>query len=82
VAGEDICLWGGVNSAVSLELGSEGERGDAVLEAIRTLAPGGGFILGLVDAVFGRTAGTVETPSDSLRYVIDHWRKMRENVRQ
>lgn len=81
-AGEGICLWGGVNSAVSLEQGSEGQIGEAVLEAIRTLAPGGGFILGLVDAVFGRTSGTVETPSDSLRWVIDFWVKMRENVRR
>lgn len=80
--GEDICLWGGVNSAVTLEQGSKGQIGDAVSEAIRTFAPGGGFILGLVDAIFGRTAGTLETPSDSLGCVIDFWQKMREDVRQ
>ena len=79
--GDDICLWGGVNSAATLEQGSKGQIGDAVSEAIRTLAPGGGFILGLVDAIFGRTAGTVETPSESFECVIDLWRKMREGVR-
>lgn len=80
--GEDVCLWGGVNSAVTLEQGSKGQIWDAVSEAVRILAPGGGFILGLVDAVFGRTAGTIETPPNSLGYVIECWRRMRDNVRQ
>lgn len=72
-AGDEICLWGGVNSAVTLELESREHIRDAVANAVRTLAPGGGFILGLVDCIYGRTPGTRETPSNSIRYVIEAW---------
>jgi hypothetical protein len=81
-AGDDLCLWGGVNSAVTLEQGSAEQIGGAVADAVRTLAPGGGFILGLVDAVFGKTAGTLETPANSLRQVITTWHKLRGNARR
>jgi len=80
--GEQICLWGGVNSSVTLELSSKEQIVEAVEGAIRTLAPGGGFILGLVDAVFGKTSGTVETPISSLEYVIECWRRLCLNTKR
>ncbi|MGQ9513893.1 MAG: uroporphyrinogen decarboxylase family protein [Thermoproteota archaeon] len=80
--GEQICLWGGINSSVTLEMGSKEQIEDSVAEAFRTLAPGGGFILGLVDAVFGETPGTVETPASSLAFVIECWRKLRESSKR
>ncbi len=75
---DHICLWGGVNSAVTLEFGTKKEIKKAVAEAIRTLAPGGGFILGPIDCIYGRTAGTRETPPSSIGYIIEAWRELRE----
>jgi hypothetical protein len=77
----DICIWGGVNSAITLEQWDKERIGDVVEEAIRILGPGGGFVLGLVDAIFGRTAGTVETPASSMSSVIDRWRELRNYTR-
>lgn len=50
-----ICLWGGVNSAVTLGEGSDEEIEDAVNEAIIKLAPGGGFVLFPVDQLVPQT---------------------------
>lgn len=50
-----LCLWGGVNSAVTLGDGSEDEIVEAVNEAIRELAPGGGFVLFPVDQLVPQT---------------------------
>lgn len=44
-----VCLWGGMNSAVTLGRGTQKEIEAAVDEAIRQLAPGGGFVLFPVD---------------------------------
>jgi hypothetical protein len=68
VAGEGICLWGGVNSYVTLGQGDEVIR-ESVRDAIRFLAPGGGFILSAVDAVLG------EVPSEGLKVMIEAWRE-------
>ena len=51
-----LCLMGGVNSALMLSGWSEPRIDAAVVSAIRTLAPGGGFILFPVDAVFSDAA--------------------------
>ena len=51
-----LCLMGGVNSALMLSGWSEPRIDAAVASAIRTLAPGGGFILYPVDAVFSDAA--------------------------
>jgi len=45
------CVWGGVSGALTVEQGSEAETEAAVLEALRLLGPGGGFILSPVDNV-------------------------------
>jgi uroporphyrinogen-III decarboxylase len=47
-----LCLMGGINSALMLSSWSQPQIEAAVASAIRTLAPGGGFILFPVDAVF------------------------------
>ena len=44
-----VCVWGGMNSAVTLGRGTKKEIESAVDEAIRLLAPGGGFVLFPVD---------------------------------
>ncbi len=52
--GDRICIWGGVNSAVTLT-GSKQRVQKAVEQAISILAPGGGFILGAIDQLFEDT---------------------------
>jgi len=68
--GDEICLWGGVNSAVTLGLGNEKEVRKAVAEAIGTLAQGGGFILSAIDQLFE------DTPWRNVETMIHTWRKM------
>ncbi len=46
-----ICLWGGVNQALTVELGDESGIKDAVKEAITVLGKDGGFILSPVENV-------------------------------
>ncbi len=65
-----VCIWGGVNSAITLRSSSEIIR-KAVLDAVEKLAPGGGFILGAVDAIFK------DTPPQGLKAFIDAWRRIR-----
>ena len=40
-----LCIWGGMNGAVTLGEGTREDARNAVEEAIRVLAPGGGFVL-------------------------------------
>lgn len=72
--GEKMCLWGGVNGFLTVELGSETEVREAVYNAIRTLAPGGGFILSPVD--------NVRDPSEhawrNVRTMIEAWKEVGE----
>jgi uroporphyrinogen decarboxylase len=70
--GSDICLWGGVSEHVTLESMDKRRIEDEVREAIRTLAPGGGFILSAVD----------NRPTllwDSTIKLIQAWRKYRDD---
>ena len=46
-----MCLWGGVNGCVTIEMGAPDEVREAVRSAMTALAPGGGFILSPVDNV-------------------------------
>ena len=66
-----IAIWGGVNSAVTLGQGSEEEIGQAVTEAIRILAPGGGFVLYPVDVVL---AGA--NPWNKVKILLNKWRDL------
>ncbi len=69
-----ICLMGGVNSAVMLTNWEDAEITQAVDEAINTLAPGGGFIMYPVDAVFN------SQPWDKVETLIKRWENKRHFV--
>jgi uroporphyrinogen-III decarboxylase len=69
-----LCLMGGVNSPIMLSQWNAAEIDAAVDEAIRTLAPGGGFILFPVDAVFSDTAW------DKVELLIRAWERYRGNI--
>ena len=68
--GGKVCVWGGMNSAVTLGLGSEEEIRDAVTEAIRVLAPGGGFVLFPVDQILP------EIPWEKVMTMVERWREI------
>ena len=68
-----ICLRGGVNSYITVELGSEEDIDAAVKNAISILAPGGGFILSAVDAV-----GMQPDAWDKVLLMIESWRRHRD----
>lgn len=72
--GERICLMGGVNSAVMLSQWEEARIRQAVDQAIRLLAPGGGFILHPVDAIFNNQ------PWEKVQILIDQWRRTQNPV--
>jgi len=74
--GDQICLWGGVNSFVTLEFGTKETVRDSVANAIRKLAPGSGFIFSVVDCITGEGAGTRETPLSSIISLINAWREL------
>jgi uroporphyrinogen decarboxylase len=46
-----MCLWGGVNAALTVEKGSPEEVQEAVKQALDILSPGHGFILSPVDEI-------------------------------
>jgi len=72
--GGKICLWGGVNGFITVERGTPEEVRAAVREAIRVLAPGGGFILSPVDNV---TADDERTWAN-VRALVEAWREWRD----
>ncbi len=69
-AGDKITIWGGMNSAITLGRGTPEEIRDAVDHAIRTCAPGGGFVLHPVDQIFS------DTPMENVRIMIDRWKEV------
>jgi uroporphyrinogen decarboxylase len=68
--GDRICLWGGVNSAITLGSGSKKDVEKAVSEAVRILSPGGGFILSAIDQLFQ------DSRWESIETMIETWRKL------
>lgn len=68
-AGDKICFWGGVNSAVTLGSGGRDEIRDAVTNAISTLAPGGGLILSAADTLW-------QEPWENVNAMIERWREI------
>jgi hypothetical protein len=67
--GSKVCIWGGVNSAVTLtgdKLGVE----NAVEQAVNALAPGGGFILGAIDQLFE------DTKWENFMAMMQTWRRL------
>jgi len=67
--GDRVCLWGGVNSHVTLTLGNRHDVTTAVREAFSKLAPGGGFILSSVG-----TMSYPQIPIESIEAMIEAWR--------
>jgi uroporphyrinogen-III decarboxylase len=72
--GDRVCLMGGLNSVVMLSQWDEPEIRAAVDAAIRDLAPGGGFILYPVDAIFN------DQPWEKVEVIIDQWKRRVEQV--
>ena len=70
--GGQVCLWGGVSAAVTVERGSEAEIRTAVRQALETLGPRG-MILSPVDNF------TVDEPSTwkNIEIFIDEWKAQR-----
>ena len=73
---DQICLWGGVNSYITLESSKKKTVRDSVEYAIQNLASGSGFILGVVDCLTGKNHGTRETPKSSITNLIRTWSKL------
>ena len=66
-----VCLWGGVNGHLTMELGTEDQVRAEVQEAMRVLAPGGGFILSPVDNVRENTPQAMR----NVGVLLDEWKK-------
>ena len=64
-----VCIWGGVNSAVTLTGNKQGVE-KAVEEAFRILAPDGGFILAAIDQLFE------DTMWENFMTMIQTWRTL------
>ncbi len=67
--GASMCLWGGINGAVTLGHGTPEAVRRATEEAIGTLGPGGGFVLYPVDQL------VKETPWANVQAMIECWRE-------
>jgi hypothetical protein len=70
LAGDRICLWGGMNSAITLNHGSPEEIRQSVKFAVETLAPGGGFIFSSVDQIYE------DTPWKNIEIMMDAWKSL------
>lgn len=68
-----ICLWGGVNGFVTVEMGSKEDIESAVKAAISALSPGGGFILSPVDNI----RETSQEVWRNVQIMMDSWRRER-----
>ena len=68
--GGQVCLMGGLNSAVMLSQWDDEQIRAAVRQALEIMAPGGGFILYPVDAVFNTQ------PWEKVLVMIDEWKRL------
>ncbi len=68
-----MCLWGGVNGHLTVEMGTPEEVKGEVEQAMETLAPGGGFILSPVDNV---RENSVQIKAN-VAALIETWQKTR-----
>jgi len=78
--GDEICLWGGMNAPVTLGIGTQEEIAKGAREAVRLLAPGGGFVLSAMESIIlghdPKTCGSI--PWESIECMIEAWRKIRD----
>jgi uroporphyrinogen-III decarboxylase len=65
-----VCIWGGMNAVLTLGEGQPADAVRAVEEAVRVLAPGGGFVLFPVDQI---VAGT---PWENIEAMLRRWRQI------
>jgi hypothetical protein len=76
--GEEICLWGGMNAPVTLGIGTPGEIEKGAQEAVRILAPGGGFILSALESIVlghdPKICGSI--PWENVEHMVEAWRKV------
>ena len=70
--GGHVCLWGGVNGHLSVELGKPEDVRAEVRRAIETLSTDGGFILSPVDNVREYTP----TSKANVAALIDEWKQV------
>ena len=68
--GDRITIWGGMNAAITLGKGKDEKIREAVNKAIRSLAPGGGFVLYPVDQIRS------DTPWENVQTLIDCWKQI------
>ena len=68
--GGQMCLMGGLNSAVMFSQWSDDQIRAAARQAFECLAPGGGYIGYPVDAIFNTT------PWDKVEVLLDAWRAL------
>jgi hypothetical protein len=68
--GDRVCLWGGMNSAVTLASRESKDVETGVKEAIESLAPRGGFVLAPIDQLFE------DTRWENVLTMIEIWRKL------
>jgi uroporphyrinogen decarboxylase len=71
--GGKVCLWGGVNGHLTVELGKPGDVRLEVQRAIDVFGPGGGFILSPVDNVREYTP----TARSNVAALVDAWKEFR-----
>jgi uroporphyrinogen-III decarboxylase len=71
-----ICLWGGVNGFVTVEMGTKEEIALAVQTAIGILSQGGGFILSPVDNI----RDTSEATWKNVEFMIDSWKIGKQKI--
>ena len=74
--GGTMALYGGVSNHRALEMGTAEQVRQAVAEAVETLAPGGGFILGLGDCLDFQMRSP-ETSERNLHVMIEAWKEIR-----
>jgi uroporphyrinogen-III decarboxylase len=72
ILGRKVCLWGGVNGHLTVELGSEADVRKEVGIAMKELGRDGGFILSPVDNVREDT----DQSRKNVSALIDEWKKI------
>jgi len=65
-----MCIWGGMNAILTIGLETPREVEAAVEEAIRILAPGGGFVLFPVDQIIEGT------PWENIEAMLSRWKEL------
>lgn len=71
-----VCLWGGVNGHLTVEMGAPDEVRHEVQAAMEVLSPGGGFILSPVDNVRENT----QQARQNVKALVDEWQKLVRRV--